>query len=316
MKNSVLYFPYINLPENGWTIKSILYWDTVGIIVPPSYVNNPNNYEEYTGNLLESNLVTQIFPHDYINNSEFDEGFVRLLENEGFNISEKQQNFKNELKTRVNVMKFGEKLMEKLVDLNIASKINYQWYLVEYSTANLIMLYLASYIGVKEDFMPSTDELIIDSLNLISQNTVDKDQIREKLFEDIIPYPVNPNLDRLQKFKDIYYDELKSFRILLEKTIVEINSNKDEEFYAIKVEELKDKRDRILSELKGFKFHVAKFSSIIGIGGATYGAISGNDIATGIGLVQSVLSLAQVYNKPDILSQDCSYLALIDKNFK
>ncbi|SEW49379.1 hypothetical protein SAMN05421841_4154 [Chryseobacterium wanjuense] len=315
MTNSVLYFPYINLPENSWTIKSILYWDTVGVIVPPSYIETPHNYEQYTGNLLQSNLVTQIFPNDYINNSEFDQGFINLLENDGFNISEKQQNFEHELVTKVNVMKFGEKLMKKLVELRIATKINHQWYLVEYSTANLIMLYLASYIGIKEDFTPSTDKLLDYPSNLTSQNTINKNQIREKLLEDIIPYPVNPNLDRLKRFKDLYYDELNSFRILLERTISEINNNQDEEFYSIKVEELIDKRDKISSDLKGFKFSLAKFSSIIGLGGATYGAISGNDIATGIGLVQSVLSLAQAFNKPDILSQECSYLALIDKNF-
>ena len=30
----ILYFPYTNIPNEPWMYQSILYWDTVGIIVP------------------------------------------------------------------------------------------------------------------------------------------------------------------------------------------------------------------------------------------------------------------------------------------
>lgn len=31
---SLLYYPYINLPQNDWTIRALLYYDNVNAIVP------------------------------------------------------------------------------------------------------------------------------------------------------------------------------------------------------------------------------------------------------------------------------------------
>ncbi len=65
MTNKLLYYPYINIPDNSWTIKSILYWDTVGIITPQQYIEEPERYEPFTRSLLECDLVEQIIPYNY-----------------------------------------------------------------------------------------------------------------------------------------------------------------------------------------------------------------------------------------------------------
>ena len=37
IRNNVLYYPYVNLPESAWLIRMLLYYDKVGTITPPSY---------------------------------------------------------------------------------------------------------------------------------------------------------------------------------------------------------------------------------------------------------------------------------------
>ena len=45
--NSLLYYPYINLPKNNWTIRALLYYDNVNSIVPEQYFNEPERYDPF-----------------------------------------------------------------------------------------------------------------------------------------------------------------------------------------------------------------------------------------------------------------------------
>ena len=38
--NSLLYYPYINLPQNDWTIRALLYYDNVNTIAPMDSTDN------------------------------------------------------------------------------------------------------------------------------------------------------------------------------------------------------------------------------------------------------------------------------------
>ena len=62
MANNLLYFPYINVPKNSWTIRSILYWDNVGAIVPQIYKERPNKLERDMLNFVQQDLIQQVFP--------------------------------------------------------------------------------------------------------------------------------------------------------------------------------------------------------------------------------------------------------------
>ena len=94
INNNLLYFPYINIPQNNWTIKSLLYWDNVGIIVPPYFMENPNQFNDSTIDLLRTDLIKQVFPYEYISgNKKFDKGFIKLLNSPNFELEKKQKNF-------------------------------------------------------------------------------------------------------------------------------------------------------------------------------------------------------------------------------
>lgn len=323
MNDNLLYFPYIDIPRNNWTIKSLLYWDNVGIIVPPDYRENPNQYRTETRDLLQTDLIQQIFPYEYIYKvKKFDKGFVKLLEQPKFNLKKRQENYKKEKVSRIHVQKFGEEILDKLVEMQIARRLpnEWQWYYVESKTARLIMLYLATVIAKSGSFTPATDKL--KNLDLsINQNgaVLRRNFLRQDILDDLIPYPIDPDLTKLRHFKDRYYEELRSFRILLEQAALTISSfsNKklQREFQALKIEEINAKRVKILSDLNQSKLGHITFGTMFGLAGAVTGFSQGDGPLGIFSLGNAVYSAFQGYGNTEVLSRDYSYLALIDKNF-
>ncbi|WP_256956848.1 hypothetical protein [Vibrio diabolicus] len=41
MNDNALYFPYISVPNEKWTLKTLLYWDKLASIVPMEHMGNP-----------------------------------------------------------------------------------------------------------------------------------------------------------------------------------------------------------------------------------------------------------------------------------
>ncbi|MDP3915850.1 MAG: hypothetical protein Q8R96_19150 [Bacteroidota bacterium] len=320
MNDNLLYFPYINIPKNNWTIKSLLYWDNVGIIVPPDFAENPNQYNKKTRDLLQTDLIEQVFPFEYTwRVKKFDKGFLKLIYQPEFNLHKKQEDFKKSKMSRIHVQKFGEEILDKLVTMEIAVRlpVEWPWYYVESKTARLIMLYLATVIGKLGNFTPATDNF--KNLDLsINQNGADlrRNSLRQNILDDLIPYPIDPDLTKLRIFKDKYHEELKSFRILIEQsalTIASFKKNKiQKEFQLLKVAEINDKKEKILSDLNQSNLGQITFGTIFGLTGAAIGFSQGNIFS----LLNAVHSSFQGYDNSEILSRDYSYLALIDKNFK
>ena len=322
MNNNLLYFPNIDIPNSNWTIKSILYWDKIGIIVPPNFIENPNQYKDSTIDLLKTDLIEQVFPYEYIQGKKsFDRNFIKLLNNPSFELEKKQKNFNKGKVSRIHFQKIGTELMNLLVELRIASKFDWDWYYVESKTANLVMAYLAFYIGKKGNFLPSTDSIKNLDISLNQKGAILRtNKIRQNLLEDLMPYPLNPDLNKLRKFKDKYHEELKSFRILIEQTAFEISNYKSSHkkliLQDLKIAEIQDKKEKILSELNQSKVGQVAFGTIFGLVGSVIGFSQGNSLLGAFSLVNGVYSASQGYDKSSILAKEYSYLALVDKNFK
>jgi hypothetical protein len=71
MADKILYYPAINLPKSEWTIKSIMYWDEVGVIVPHDFIRTPEEFAPEMRILIQENAVRQHFPSyfDYLQSS-------------------------------------------------------------------------------------------------------------------------------------------------------------------------------------------------------------------------------------------------------
>lgn len=91
-----MYFPYCNIPETSWTIKSLLYWDNVGIIVPLSFIENPSRHNKFTIDLLQTDLIESVFSYDYTHKvKNFDKGFIDLINEPKFPLKKRQKDFAN-----------------------------------------------------------------------------------------------------------------------------------------------------------------------------------------------------------------------------
>jgi hypothetical protein len=322
MNNKLLYFPHCNIPENSWTIKSLLYWDNVGIIVPPSFIENPNKHNKFTIDLLQTDLIESIFPYNYTHQvKNFDKGFIDLVNDPKFPLKKRQKDFSNNYISEIYIQKFGNELLKHLIDLKIAKKKNRESFYIENRTANLIMLYLASVISKTGNFTPATDE--IGNLDMsISQtgSTYTLNKLRDRILDDLIPFPVNPSLTKLRKFKDKYYHELESFRILIEAAVLDISTFKGkkakEDKYSLKIAEILDKKGKILSDLNQSKFQQISFGTICGVGATALSISLDNKPLAALSLANSLYTAFQGYGNKNKLAKDYSYLALIDMKLK
>jgi len=80
MRNNALYFPYISLPKEEWTIKTLLYWDKLSSIVPMDHIDAPEQLTPFMRKLVSNDLVDQVFPGPLLHKVEsFEQSFIRFL---------------------------------------------------------------------------------------------------------------------------------------------------------------------------------------------------------------------------------------------
>lgn len=53
--DNLLYYPSINLPDTDWTIRTLLYYDNIGSIVPEQYFHEPDLYEPFMREAIQKN---------------------------------------------------------------------------------------------------------------------------------------------------------------------------------------------------------------------------------------------------------------------
>jgi hypothetical protein len=315
MSDQLLYYPYINLPNNSWTIKSILYWDQVGIITPQQFIEYPERYDENTRALIQSGLVQQIFPTDYTYRVEnFEQGFLRLFQRSLINLENRRWRFDIGDHTRIHIEKFGRRLMERLVELGVAEILNDEWYLVERLIADKIMLYLATFIAKLGNFTPATDKVA----KLPNLSIVRKTWVHRRLIDELMPYPENASPTELYHFKDRYQGELKSFRLLIERLALQLSTIEDatirDELIDAHINEINARKEQIAANLRP-SFSKVSFGSICGLAGAVYGFSQNNHLMGIFSLANGIWSAAQGYDERAILANNYSYLALVDRRW-
>ena len=63
--SKILYYPYIELPEEQWTVNSLLYWDEVGTIYPDSADKYTDSLDETTKFFFEEGLLKKVNPQNF-----------------------------------------------------------------------------------------------------------------------------------------------------------------------------------------------------------------------------------------------------------
>jgi len=231
MTNNALYFPYISVPNNKWTIKTLLYWDKLSSIVPMEFIDNPEQLNPFMQALVQEELVEQILPSHHLHKIEdFDSCFINLIQK---NI-EKYRNPKNftsrihseklSAPAQVHAEKMGD-IPDFLVQEGIATQSKYGWYSMDKRVANLFMAYVASCLGAIDEINASavTNSAMYSSMlgNLNrpykKDNIIHHSKTRDVILRHLLPVPdEDVTLDQILRFKSDYGKLLPPLRLKVE----------------------------------------------------------------------------------------------------
>lgn len=249
MRNNVLYFPYISVPSSTWFTRTLLYWDTIGSIVPSDYIGNPELHDEYTRSLVHANLVTQVIPGEHLYRiPQFTESFIGYLESLGPILTQRRVGIKKRPPTHIHIEKMGD-LGGELVKIGLAVCRDYPWYDVEIDTADDFMSYLSTVLGRLPDlqFSPVTDQ--ISCLNRLTANGSrndfrhrEIDTMRLQILEDALPGPAAPlEANEIELFKNRHGDQLSRFRREIELELTTLADMSDFDLQQRRLELFKEK---------------------------------------------------------------------------
>jgi len=222
------------------------------------------NSAPYTLDLIQENLVTQVFPYQYVSSIErFAESFEGYIDSLGDNLISRRHSFrKQDNPFRPNRMEIHVSKMEPLCDYlvrnRLAQKADNQWYDVEISTAIDFMSYLAAMIGQVDEsgFIPVTDKLfplnrLVKSISHDARVENKTGEIRTQLLTNLFPAPTQPlkALDIL-RFKEKHSDKLSEFRFYVENSIIDILKNTNEDLRSRQLALFNQKAQEDIEEIK------------------------------------------------------------------
>lgn len=329
--NDILYYPYINLPRTDWTLRSLLYYDTVGSIVPREYIDNPNNrFDPFMMELIEAGLVNPIDPMISLKNPhEFSETFrVYVLKHEkslkkrGQSKSLKNQAILNYGKfSGVNIHgeKFDTEIFYALQQLGLAEHQYDNWFKVEKSVANLLMKSLATQLSNDLKMLPTTDQIGVTAYLTQSRESITK---RNTILKSLIPFPENIDLNRLRHFKDKHHDLLNKFKSKVEIITLDHNIKQGSAHFEQIINELHIQKDELTAKMNESQFGNILFGTVCGIisGGLAFAASENTivGVISGLpGLANATHAALKIERPENIFDQSgMKYLALVDKRIR
>jgi len=262
MKKSVLYFPYMRVPENEWFTRVLLYWDEVGFIVPSEYAEIPERLGDYTAELMRVNLLKPVLPKKYIHQiPRFEASFLKMINQNPVIKARKGVALRRGETSKIHIEKFSP-LVFYLVDEGLAEEASYPWFEVETLTADLFMAYLASVLGNCRDLQmePTSDHMqslsvFMKSPEIAADSSAVIDQLRVGILENVLPAPtgrVSPQ--ELADFKQENIELLRGFRNHVESTLIDIACINDRQLRNRKLQlfqdQIENEKAKLLAKMK------------------------------------------------------------------
>lgn len=337
--SSILYYPYINVPHNDWTLRTLLYYDHVYSIVPESHFNDPEmNYEPEMLRLVQQELVIPLNPRFALQHYyNLEDPFIRFLsKREGF-LSARRNAFKKQLKqiermgnlygSRINVGKFKREVFVTLQEMGLAKKNNDEWFWVETHTAGLLMKYLAELISAHLNLLPVTDtykrRLSIKPREADTHYIKRKKRKkRDQILLELIPYPEQIDVEKLRQFKDRYYQLLENFRNNVELLVFDTNLRINSILFKERLSELNYQKEQLASRMKDSGFSALSYGTVCAAISETANLLvedpeSGTVISVLAGLVALAHSVWKTENPNEPFdTTGMKYMALIDKKIR
>lgn len=328
--SNILYYPYINVPDNDWTIRTLLYYKDIAAIVPQEYLWNPvQHYDPFMMELVRMSLVVPVNPVEVFDNPwEVTKPFVNEIEKHKSSLEKAQERFSKLQRNlvhsqkfssaRIHGDKFDDEVFYSLTNLGLASRSEGNWYEVETKTADQLMKFVATMIGAKTNRIPTTDELrprFYTSKNLKNQKK------RETILESLIPLPHDIKLDKMLRFKEKHGDLLEAFTNRVELLVLDPNVKEGTDLFNEKIRELVIRKGELTAKMNESQIGNIIFGSICGfINGAQAFAASGNlkSMLWGLpGFANAIYSALKIEKAENVFDQTgMKYLALVDKKLR
>jgi hypothetical protein len=333
MADSVLYFPSIRVPNTEWFTRVLLYWDSVGTIVPTEYLDDPLFLRPYTAGLKDHELLTAVVPDAGIWNApKYFDSFLSLVDS--FDLEKTRIRFANGEKARIHVDKTGFGLSGALIERKVAAYISGRewdaWFEVEKHTANLLMAFLATILGQMQQkrMVPMTDsaqclEAFTRTPGAEPAIEARLDPIRAEILDDLLPAPTDTiEPAELAEFKGKYRELLSGFRTTVEQRVVSAGAIEDLALRAQSVgltkKELKGQLEEITRRMEEHKWRRIGFGTLLAVVAA--GVVTADAVATGgtltkagasLGLASAAYSAFEGMRTPrDLFDRPMAYAAL------
>ena len=273
--NNLLYYPYINIPITDWTIRTLLYYENIGSIVPQEYFDEPKlHYDSEMLRLVNADLVTPINPIQVLDRPwQAMQPFIEFIKDSEDQLKARQHNFNHHKSSRINAgkfnlsninaQKFDGEVLYSLVQLGLATHDRGNLYQVETTTANLLMRFLAEILSSKLQRRPITNKISGGYMSISAAYQMRK---RNRILEELIPFPQTLDLDSLSEFKNRYRKLLLEFRtkveiIVLDDMIIEGSALFDE-----KISEIKHRKEELTARMHESKFQKIVYGTISNVG--------------------------------------------------
>lgn len=335
--SGALYFPYISTPDDAWFTRVLLYWDTVGTIVPGGLEEDPKFISPQMAALREENLLQLVSPaFDLATVPNFRDAFAEYLEADEI-VRSRRDNAELMRFTKVHVFKLGD-VAEYLIDQKLARCRDGPgwelWLEVEQRTAALFMAYLAATLGALQDGMdPVTDQAAAMAALLGLDTSVGVTlkrarELRLGILDELLPGPAAPvDAAALRRFKDDHRDELSAFRDLVDgellKAAILDDADAREKQAEISTRQLVRERDNLVALMQRRRWPEIVFGSIAGVaaaaagvaGGLVLGPVAGAAFAVP-GVIPAVFAAVKdVRTKPDFGDRPVAFAALARQHF-
>ena len=345
---NLLYYPNINLPRTDWTLRTLLYYDQLGSIAPMEYFYSPQNFTPFMKQMVDHELIRLINPFHVLENwNSIFQPFIDYMNGKGFPLKLRQTHFhepKKDLRryqpnsrihngkftysgNKIHSGKFEDGILWQLEQAGLAvQEHNSPWFIVESHTANELMTFLASVIGNKIQYQPVTDTSPINFFGKI-QSTKDfslyikNKRKREAILKQMIPYPEEIDITKLNRFKNKHSDLLKAFRNRVELIVFNPNIDIESPYFQESINELKYRKEELSAKMNESKLGGIIFGTVCGITGATIG-LSAADTTGAVlyglpGFANAVYSALRIERAENTFDQSgLKYLALIDKRIR
>jgi hypothetical protein len=329
-RSAALYFPYINVPNNAWMLRTLLYWEKLHSIVPVEYsfYEDPNG--RFMHDLVQHGLIEPLFPREHLYQiPNFGSTFLEYIRPIHQAADQGAQNEAMNRKTaRIHVEKL-DALGDELIDMGLAKRGEDFWYYTPPWLAAHFMTFYSIALGQLKsvDASPLTDNdecFRIACGSRPAGRLIAAEDARVTLVDEMLPAPVYADMKAIVEFKKSHGAQLHEFRRRIEKAVADVVAQPDDEAQREMVNALKtdlhDEKEDISQQINE-RFRNVVLWPLVTVAATTLGFIGSENshplaasVGAGFGIVAAVRqSLAAQRGYAGALTDPLAYALFYEK---